>query len=397
MNAQLQPIEKSETELLVYMGKRLSAFCGDVHSGLDGLFMRGVPRVVDTDRASGVVARLFPEYQILNKDKIYVGPSYTVGDFSEIEDGLAPDANILLIRDMGLGDILMSLPTVQAIRQRLPQAHIIYATLKPYFPLVDGLSLVDEIIQIHDVDFQNGKHDAVFNWMRCLENYDIPRNLGRRIDSFALMLGLPAFAKQTHYIAPVVSEKDRAFIDGLLHHAPGPYIGYVFQAAAWNRSYPPWRAHEVCEALHEYFDEHKILIFDSQEDFHLFDDLDYVIPLNGKTTIMQAGAAMQKCDMVVSPDTGLAHLAACLDVPTLALLSSQPFETRYDHYGAHVEYILKEGAAPCIPCLDWQRADYVGYFCSRTKNNICMREIQPVEIAVRSAHLAAKFKGRKTA
>mgnify|MGYP001567627144 FL=1 len=391
-------VEKQDFEgdgLVMYLGDRIA----DVPKGYYSEFIRGVPKTINDPAALGLLKTLFPDYQVLNKGKIYIGSGCTVDDFDVLKNNMTADAEILFIRDVGLGDVILSIPTVNRIRLELPAARITYATNPGYFPLFYGLDLVDELIPVQDADIQSGKYDAVINWCRCLEHYDIPRNRGRRVDSYAKMLGLYPLGEDV--ITPTLAADDISFVDGLAVSVPGPYICYVLQAAAWNRTYPVWRAREVLEQLHRQFPDHKIIILDNQPGFGLFNGLDYVISMGGKTTIMQAAAIMKRSDVVVTPDTGMAHLSASLGVTTLVLLSTQPFEWRYDHYGNHIQGLIKEDAAPCVPCNDWQRRDMEKFkpgqepirYCMRDKKNHCLLEMRPDEIAARARILFETVNG----
>lgn len=385
------------TQLAIYMGRNMT---GVVPGMKNGIFYRGVSKMVDSERAA-TIRELFPEYQTINLDKLYVNPSGTISDWdTEVAPVLPSNPHVLIIRDMGLGDIILSRPTIEALREKIEETTgctITFATQRAYWPLLADCS-IDEFIEISDVDVQSGKYDLVINWCRALENYRLERNCGRRVDSYSLMLGLGCVSRRADFNPRMdVPAEDAKYAAGLLARIGGPYIAYVLKAAAANRSYPVWRAREVFEQLHRRLPAHRILVLDNQEDFHLFDDLDYVSVLSGQTNIMQAGAVMQRADLVITPDTGLTHLSAALGCPTLVLLSSQGFDWRYDHYGPHVNSIHKHAAA-CVPCWDWSRGEITGdracteaiRRCVRLHDNPCMLTLEPVEIANRAAMLCHK-------
>lgn len=366
--------EENDGALVVYLGENLSTF----QSGMSGVhFERGIPRKAERKNADAF-RELFPEYQVINEKSNYVGGSVTLESFDELAGQLPENPRILAMRDCGLGDVLLLMPTLREIKRRIPGARVELATMPAYHSIIetnDALAL-DAVHSIHEVDLQNQSYDLIINFMRSVELYSLPRNRGPRVDSFAAQIGM----KLTERVfVPDISTGDMADAAALL--GSGPFIGYVQQAASWMRTYPLWRAREVFAEIHARFPGHKIAVFDTQA-WGLYDDLDYVLDMSGRTANVSALAACMKlCDAVISPDTGAAHLAASLDIPTLVLLASQPFEWRYSHYGAHVKSIHKVGAAPCVPCWDFQRERATVKYCSISKKNICMESINPHEIA----------------
>ena len=367
-------------QLAVYLGKDLQSF-------LPGLkttqFLRGVPRAIDekSETSRAIMRRLFPDYQIINDEKYYIGSTNTLESFEPFEKALKTGGRVLILRDIGLGDIILSMPTVRKIRERLPNVEITYATLPAYVELFEGHDYVDRVVDFRSCDMASGKYDLIINWIRGLEYYSIERNKGRRVESYAKTIGL-GLSDTEQVIAPVIQQGNENAADAILNAYKGPYIVYILKAAAWNRTYPIWKANGVFDALRKRFPQHTILILDNQQDFGLFTGIPGVVNLAGKTkTIMDAAAVMNRADLVISPDTGMAHLAASLGINTVVLLSSMPFEWRYDHYGPHIRGIHKIGAAPCIPCWDWHRDRGKIRYCHRDRINHCMMNIMPDDIA----------------
>jgi ADP-heptose:LPS heptosyltransferase len=379
-NKQQHTGNDEDSPLVMWLGDKLSSF---IPNEPNAIFVRGCARRMPSHTRE-TLKKLYPNWQIVNEDRIYIGGSIEgVEDFEkDIAADLPGNPKILIMRDLGLGDVIMSLPAVKALRELLPKAHITYATNPGYFGLFAGLGIVDALIKISEVDIQDGPYDLVINWCRAFEDYKIERNRGRRVESFFKHIGLPVPEDVGKLnVAPIPSSEDTAFISGMLANAPGPYITYVLQAAAWNRTYPIWKARDVFRALHAAFPHHRIIVLDSQPEFDIYGQLDYVFPLCGRTTVMQAAAVIAKSDFVISPDTGLAHVAASTGVPVVVLGSTQQYDWRFDHYGGHVGYVLKENAAPCVPCWDWQRTPAKIKYCMKTKANVCMLSIDPLEIA----------------
>ncbi len=63
-----------------------------------------------------------------------------------------------------------------------------------------------------------------------------------------------------------------------------------------------------------------------------------VIDLVGKTDLLTAAAALQRCVMFIGNDTGLMHIAAAAGVPTLGLFGPSP-EAQYAPWGASADIV----------------------------------------------------------
>ena len=100
-----------------------------------------------------------------------------------------------------------------------------------------------------------------------------------------------------------------------------------------------------------------------------------VINLIGKTTILQLGALIERCDLYLTCDSGPMHIAAAVGTPTIALFGpTNPLRHRPYGDGHHV--IEKD--VTCRPCYKRQ--------CLRKDAlNLCMTEIQAVDVVERIA------------
>ena len=56
--------------------------------------------------------------------------------------------NILIVRFKAIGDVVLTLPAVHAVRENFPDAHITFFTVKENTPLLQGFRAVNEVISI---------------------------------------------------------------------------------------------------------------------------------------------------------------------------------------------------------------------------------------------------------
>ena len=89
------------------------------------------------------------------------------------------------------------------------------------------------------------------------------------------------------------------------------------------------------------------------------------ISFTGRTSTKQLAALYKRCRLVISTDTGSAHVAAAVNVPTITLFGPQNPKI-WEPYSKKEISIYKED---CI-CTACQR-----YYCRR-KDNICMKSIK---------------------
>lgn len=377
-----------DTKFVIYLGDNMSAAIpGEMKP-----FVRGLPRAFSCANGKAKILKsLYPKFQIFNERQWYIGPMITLDSFEDFKRELKAGDKILIMRDMGLGDIILAMPTLKLLRELLPGVHVSFATLPQFHELFQGHDFIDELIDISSgIDLQRGEYKLVINWCRGLEHYNIQRNRGPRVESYAKHLGL-----KYESLPPVplnISADNELAADSILNGIRGPYIGYVLKAAAWHRTYPIWRVREIFEEIGRAFPDHTILIVDNQKDFGLFQGIKNVRNIAGRTrTIMDAAAVMKRCDAVITPDTGLAHVAGSLGIKTLVLLSSMPFSWRYAHYGPCIIGINKTTAGECVPCWDWQRGHGRITYCDRTNDNICLSKLPATEVIEKLKSLIGEF------
>jgi len=94
------------------------------------------------------------------------------------------------------------------------------------------------------------------------------------------------------------------------------------------------------------------------------------INLVGKTSILQLGALLERCEVCLTCDSGPMHIAAAVGTPTVALFGPTD-PVRHKPYGAG--HTVVEKPVVCRPC--YKR------ICSRQDTpHLCMTKIDPAEV-----------------
>ncbi len=98
-----------------------------------------------------------------------------------------------------------------------------------------------------------------------------------------------------------------------------------------------------------------------------------VINLIGKTTVLQLGALIERCNLYLTCDSGPMHIAAAVGTPTIALFGpTNPM--RHQPYG-EVHHVIEKDVS-CRPC-------YKRKCMRKDAPNLCMTEIQATDVIER--------------
>jgi heptosyltransferase-2 len=304
----------------------------------------------------------------------------------------------ILIRGTNwIGDAILTLPAVAAIRATYPQAHIA-VLVKPWVADIYGLfSAIDEVI-IYENKFDTPT--GVFRLARMLKGkkFDAAILLQNAIEAAIIVLaaGIPLRAgydsdargillthrvhrteeirkvHQIDYYLEMVKALGCVSVDREMHLeskinpldaqdilrkfipetkktiigiAPGATYG---PAKRWF----PDRFAAVADKLNEYFSSQGILL-GGKADCEVAQEVQKLartklINLAGKTTLREAIYLISQCRLFISNDSGLMHIAGALNIPTIAIFgSTNPATTA--PVGNKSVVVRKE--VSCSPCL----------------------------------------------
>ncbi len=307
----------------------------------------------------------------------------------------------ILIRGTNwIGDVIMSLPAVSSVRKTFPNSHIVVLAKPWVADLYRACSEVDDVIVFESP----GRHDGLRGKLRLAEElrdgkFDIAILLQNAIEAgiIAWLAHIPIRAgynsdcrgfllthsvhrtrevrkiHQIYYYLEMVKtlgfneagekiriapEKDaRAAAERILKEN-GIHEGETIIGIAPGATYGPakmWfpkRFAEVADRLADEFSA-KIVLFGSPGDRERADlvqehSSNRMINIAGATTLKNAIAVIKKCNLFISNDSGLMHLAGALEVPLVAIFgSTNPVTTSPP--GKKSVVIHKD--ISCSPCL----------------------------------------------
>ncbi|MCS6859340.1 MAG: glycosyltransferase family 9 protein [Abditibacteriales bacterium] len=343
---------------------------------------------------------------------------------------------ILIVKLSSLGDIVHALPTVNALRDRFPQAHIAWLVDAAWREILDGVAAVDEVL-INPLP--SGK---TFRWRRDIGRIGaywrgvkaMRRELrARQFDAALDLQGLFRSAIWCRWSgAPVrvglrdnVHEFNYVF---LTHRVPSAgrhavermlgvaqYFGADISQPRFGYEPPPAAQQFADEFLHRHHADRErliginagasrptnrwdtdkfaavadalaqnlrgqVILFGAPSDVPRTNDIARQMKTTpiiaaGQTTISQLAALLQRCTLLVSGDTGPMHLATAVGTPVVALFGPAAAWLTGPYGKSHV---VVEKDLPCRPCFHRPRA------CQGRIDCLKMIDVAEVVVAARA-------------
>lgn len=368
------------------------------------------------------------------KEKIRRAILYDVGHipFSPQPVTAESSQRVLLIRPDHLGDVLLTTPSIQALRRALPQSEI-HALVGSWSANV--LAPFDEIDHVLTLPFPAFDRNPKLNWRspyqlawrsaQKLRKIGYGQAVILRPDHWwgallAWMAGIPVRVGYDHpdltrfitHVVPrqekqhaveqnirliqrlldvpttpinpqdyplnyPVSSEERSWIHGYLEEWDLPQPRRMIAIHAGSGSiYKNWdnsRWASVADTLSEQLDATIILTGSTQEiplAKAIASEMKQIpIIAAGDTNIGTLAALFEQCLIVLGTDSGPLHLASAVKTPTVALFGpADPIE--FGTWGPKERHIILASTIGCRPCriLNWAGDDL--------ENHPCMRDIQ---------------------
>jgi ADP-heptose:LPS heptosyltransferase len=272
---------------------------------------------------------------------------------------------INLCRPGELGDVVMSLAVVGAIRKHNPTARINFATSHHEF--LAGHPLIDRVISM-----ETAAEERLPNLIQLRYEVFVPLRL-HAIDYLAGCVGLRNIAHEI----PLPNFTGEIRQPSKIVPYPRPWIAVVRNAGPFtpNKDWPA----ENWNTLIPRLARHATVI-------ELGTGLPAVslaprhVDLRGQTSTRQFCGWISFADLVITPVTSTVHIAAAYNVPTLSILGGYelPANTAYHRHST------LHRSPPCSPC--WRRAP-----CPI--NRQCLRDITVSEVEEKARQLLREMPG----
>ena len=255
----------------------------------------------------------------------------------------APDVQrVVVLRALGLGDLLTAVPALRAVRRAHPGAHVALAApaglrdlalhtgaldavvdTAPLAPLAGELAGADLAVNLHGRGPQSTALLAATS-PRRLVAYGLPGGPRWTADEHEVLRwcrlldesGIPADASDLSLAVPAAQPVVRGAV--LVH--PG--------AAQASRRWPVERWGRVAAALAAA--GHDVRVTGGPDEVELAQEvarragLRLEAVLAGRTDVLGLSALVAAARLLVSPDTGVAHLATAFGTPSVVLFGPTP-------------------------------------------------------------------------
>lgn len=321
---------------------------------------------------------------------------------------------ILIVKLGAIGDVVMALSLLNAIAIKYPGAEITWICGNVVAPLVSSIKRINKVIVIDDYKLLKGNLFDRFNvltgiWFKlAFKKYDlvitayrnksyglltltarkkVSKNFSgkKRINQF--VPGRYHAAEYTRLIheiddwqipepvIPKINPKPDKLIIELLEESKYPKF-ILTPGGAQNlingglqRRWPIEHYYFLAKSLSERFENCSIILTGSKDDVWAYDTFKEipVINLIGKTSLIELISLYNKCDLLITHDTGLLHIAKLSEIRTIALFGPvNPMERVGKN--ENIDWIWIGNELPCSPC-------YNGKSFADCENNICMKNI----------------------
>jgi heptosyltransferase-1 len=286
---------------------------------------------------------------------------------------------ILIIKPSSLGDIVQALPVACSLKKHWPEARMDWLVFDAFAPLLEGHKALDRALVFPKKQFFHPSHWAKSrSWMRALRDsrYDLVIDLQglARSGFLTWMTGAPrriglksaregaglAYTETVSDTATAAAERYLAVLRHLevpalplefgLHVpkmeipplVPGTYW-VLHPYSRWETKLWPWSRYEPVVRA---FSEMPAVVVGQGPWFPLREGP--VVDLRNRLDLRQLMVVLQGARVVLSTDSGPAHLAAALEVPTLALFGATDWK-KTGPVGKKVK--IQASAVFCAPCL----------------------------------------------
>ncbi|MBI4548403.1 MAG: glycosyltransferase family 9 protein [Ignavibacteriae bacterium] len=308
---------------------------------------------------------------------------------------------ILIIRFSSIGDIVLASPLIRALRSAYPTSQIDFLVKKEYAELVQFnphltsvivlTSSEKEEIKALKATIRNIHYDLLIDLHHSLRSFYIRlfsgvrhvRTVNKRVIARFFLVNFKwnfyrnVVSVADRYLKTVeqlgvrddgkglelfIPEETTSSMDAIMSkYKLDRYETILGIAPMANHATKRWLPERFVEFGVRSSKNHrtKIFIFGNHKESDFCGDIAQLIntqtgsaiaeSLAGKLSLLETAAAIDFCDLVVSNDTGIMHLAAARKKKVVAIFGSTVREFGFYPYGTD-SIVLEQSGLPCRPC-----------------------------------------------
>jgi heptosyltransferase-2 len=306
---------------------------------------------------------------------------------------------IAVIRLSSLGDVLLTIPVIRALKQQYPNSEIDFVVKKQYAdvlkfnPNISNIIIYDpgNVNSIKD-EIKNNGYDLIIDLQNNFRSRTLIKNINTEIrrfhkpsiKKFLLVRFKINLLRELKTIPQMYAESANVQLDekGLELFIPDNITPQIEKGKNYIGLCPGSKHFTKCWPK-EYFIElgnsllakgFEIAVIGGKDDQNICANVSGLIKgsinLCNDNDLFQTAANIKQCKAVVCNDSGLMHVSAAVGIPMIAIFGSTVKEFGFVPY--HVRNLLLENnSLSCRPC------SHIGLDKCPQKHFKCMKEILP--------------------
>ena len=307
---------------------------------------------------------------------------------------------ILIVRFSSIGDIVLTSPVVRCLKKQMPDAELHYLTKKSYVSLLENNPYIDHLHSIEkSIDevveqLKKEKFHYVIDLHHNVRTLSLKRKL--RVSAYSFpkenikkwllvnfkidnMPDIHIVDRYFEAVKPLHVKNDLQGIDYFIPKSAevnledfgisSSYFVFAIGGQFATKKIPKEKIVEICDKI-----DGEVVIIGGKEDH---DEAGWIAEnskrkiqnLVGKLSLNQSAFVISKCKKIITHDTGMMHIAAAFDKPTISIWGNTvPQLGMYSYQPQHPEnvVIIEKKGLKCRPCSK------IGYQACPKKHFDCM-------------------------
>ncbi len=265
----------------------------------------------------------------LRKKWIDAGLILSSGNFSD-----SMPKKILLIKLISMGDVIMVTPIIEAMRKKYPNSEIVFATSNKYGEILEGNPYLDRLILVRD--FDRREFDLEFDYYKSMtlallyrEDWDLVYQIQlldlscgywgtdhHLQDLYADIANVKLIGERP-IIKITQTQRDKIQVLFGTYVKSDETVVLLHTTSGWKLK--DWDSRKFVQLADMISKKYNVKIFQIGGPDDIIIQSDRVIHLEGKLSLKETAALMERSDLLICPDTGLMHMAAVLGLKIVAL------------------------------------------------------------------------------
>jgi ADP-heptose:LPS heptosyltransferase len=291
----------------------------------------------------------------------------------------------LIIRFSSIGDIVLTTPVIRCLKNQVQNAQIFYLTKSAFAPMLEANPYITKVIR-----FENNLNQVIKELQA--ENFDYIIDLHRNIRSYRVKFGLKRMAfslkklnilkwvlvnfkkdnlpdvhivdryletlsifsvendkKGADYFIPVL---DQEISESLCRELVKPYIVIAVGGGHFTKQIPADKLAEIIKELNS-----NIILLGGIEDMRKSEEIidavkhPNILNLTGKLSINQSASVIKGAELIITPDTGIMHIASAFKKNIISVWGSTvPKFGYYPYQPGENSKMFEVLGLNCRPC-----------------------------------------------